>query len=379
MSSAILDIEPDAVSAADRPHETPVRTFLTPSPSTFKNYSTCPWAETAVIRNHETGEYQVCAISCKRWGCSYCAPRKIRKLAFLTNGAAPNRWIRLGVNPRNYETPAEAWKHTSPLVPELFRVLRQKHGEMAYLRVCEIHEGKTVYPGQKKAVTAEGFPHYHALLRCGYLPVKELSQAWAALTALPLPKEENARTAILDLAARRYDEKALTSLISALNKGHDAFKTKWQLTTGAAYVWIAKIDQTFRSFRYLTKYLTKLHKMEWTDRHVSYSKNFFRGEDTEKMAYAKRDVIMRDKTHPWKFLADYFGSDQISVDEKGTWNVPWYPSMPETDIPLREFGLARYREDEPTAHTERPNPSLTQNHLPGLEDAEQPDYHTGGF
>ena len=43
------------------------------------------------------------------------SPRKIRKLAFLTNGEkSRTTWIRLGVNPAYYENGKDAWGKNIP-------------------------------------------------------------------------------------------------------------------------------------------------------------------------------------------------------------------------------------------------------------------------
>ena len=268
---------------ADRPVTRPAPRYLTPNPSTFKNYQCCPWAKTVIVADHETGFASLRPLTCKRWGCSYCAPRRIRKLAFLTNGAKPNRWIRLGVDPARYQNAKEAWQKTTDKLPELCRIIRKDRGECEYLRVCELHQS--------------GMPHYHALLRSVYIPQKLLSDTWAKLT-------------------------------------------------GAPVVWIAKIDQTFSSFRYLTKYLTKLHRIEWTDRHVSYSKNFFNKEDLEKLAFPTRDVICKSDVHPWKWLADRYSWEPVALEHDGSYTLPATPDDakafyqdPSQDWPLSDFGL----------------------------------------
>jgi len=249
----------DPIGDIDRPLDRPTR-YLVPHPSTWRNYSCCPWAKTVVAIDPETDNLVACPVTCKRWGCAYCAVRKIRKLAFLTNGANPNRWIRLGVDPAKYQSPRQAWEHTSPLVPECCRQLRAIRGcEIEYLRVTELHQS--------------GYPHYHALLRSAFIPQKQLSDTWGRLT-------------------------------------------------GAPVVWIAKIDSSFSSFRYLVKYLTKLHKIEWTDRHVSYSRGFFREEDREKLAFPERTIVERTEEHPWVWLANRYDRNQIGADDNGCYHLP---------------------------------------------------------
>ena len=301
----------DYIEQADSPLESSHARYLTPRPSTFRNFQQCPWAKTLVVRDHETNHLQVRPVTCKRWGCAFCAPRKIRKMAFLTNAAKPNRWIRLGVKPDLYQSPRQCWEITSPHVPELFRKLRKTYGEIEYLRVCELHQGTTRYSELKKEYKAIGFPHYHCLLRCKYIRQKDLSDAWASLGSAPV-------------------------------------------------VYIAKIDQTFSSFRYLTKYLTKLHRIEWTDRHVSYSKNFFPEEAKEKLAYPTRDVLYRDDEHPWKFVADRYSWEQVVMGPEGEITLPTNEITGEEelqertqDYPLRDFGIETsepepIREEQPT-------------------------------
>lgn len=280
----------DPINDIDRPQDKPVR-YLTPHPATWRNYTCCPWAKTVVAIDPETDRLVVCPVTCKRWGCEYCAVRKIRKLAYLTNAARPNRWIRLGVDPSRYsdQQPTEenkwtfkskerlAWEETSPMLPEVMRVMRKIRAiECEYLRVTELHQS--------------GMPHYHALLRSGFIPQKQLSAEWGRLT-------------------------------------------------GAPVVWISKIDSTFSSFRYLVKYLTKLHKIEWTDRHVSYSRGFFPEEAREKMAFPERSIIDRSDEHPWVFLSRRYANEEIGADDNGCYHVSdtFFGTPP--DISREDVGL----------------------------------------
>ena len=313
----------DTLAIADQPSAPPARAYLVPHPSTFRNYTCCPWASSRIVRDVETGQPILCAVTCKRWGCSYCAPRRIKKLAFLTRGAEPNRWIRLGVNPALYPDPETAWRETSPAFPEAIRLLRKECGEIEYLRVCELHEGTTRYSELPASYKAKGFPHYHALLRSPFIRQKQLSQIWGDLT-------------------------------------------------GAPVVWIAKIDQTFSSFRYLTKYLTKLHRLEWTDRHVSYSRNFFREEDREKLAFPQRDLLESTDVHPWKLLADRYAEQEIATLPDGTWRLPPHRDLTTRDVPMHELGLRL-----PPGQKYQPPPQ--PRYLATMEDAHDDDYSSASF
>jgi hypothetical protein len=298
----------DVIGDIDRPLDKPVR-YLVPHPATWRNYQCCPWAKTVIAVDPETEKLVACPVTCKRWGCPYCAVRKIRKLAFLTNGAAPNRWTRLGVQPLNYASPREAWEKTSPAVPELFRQLNATLGNRTdYLRVTELHQS--------------GFPHYHALLRGPFLPIKIVSRKWASLTALPYPKPAPTAAMIKDLGNRGYDVTKLEAAQGDEKTPPEKLRNEWNNATGAPYVWLAKINDSFSSFRYLVKYLTKLHKIEWTDRHVSYSRNFFREEDKEKLAFPERTIVERTDEHPWVWLANRYDRNDVGVDDNGCYHLP---------------------------------------------------------
>jgi hypothetical protein len=313
----------DPISDVDRPLDT-ARRYLVPRPSTWRDYTCCPWAKCLLAIDHENDTLVLCPVTCKRWGCSYCAVRKIRKLAFLTHGAAPNRWIRLGVDPKLYESPKDAWQQTAPQFPELFRRLRKKPidnwhqkkkagklkpgtqcpeaAEIEYLKVTELHKS--------------GYPHYHALLRSGYLPKDQMDACWS------------------------------------------------ELTGAANYNWIAKIDNSFSSFRYLVKYLTKLHRLEWTDRHVSYSRGFFRAEDREKLAFPERAIIERIDEHPWTWLSNRYEREAVGLDDNGCYHLPQeYIGTPGC-YNEAEVGLLDLRQRlQPQGEANLPTPKLVQRRL----------------
>ncbi len=299
----------DYIQEADKPQEREPLQWLTPRPEVWRNYSSCPWAKTIIHVDHETDDLLLTPVTCKRWGCIYCARKKIRKLAFLTNGAEPNRMMRLGVDPEKWDSPENAWRGTSPQVPELCRILRKERGECEYLRVTELHKS--------------GWPHYHCLIRSSFLPQKRISELWGALTGAP----------VID---------------------------------------IRKVDNTFSSFRYLVKYLTKLHKIDWTDRHVSYSRGFFREEDLEKILYPERTVIDRSDEHPWLYLSRRYDASDIGCDSQGNYHLPFAFAGKPNDLTRVDVGL------DP-APTPPPLPPPVQHCLVGLEDYAADSYYDQAF
>lgn len=179
-------------------------------------------------------------LTCKSWKCRYCAATKIKRLSWLTRRAEPNRLLTLTVDPKLYDHPRQAFDRTRAFVPELIRSLRVRFGPIEYLRVTEC--------------TKTGWPHYHLLVRSGFLP-------------------------------------------------HAVVKSEWNRLTGAQIVDLRKVDKAFGAYVYLTKYLTKMHNLDWTERHVSYSRQFFPSDPKEEYRSAELGAYEHVKMHPYEWLA----------------------------------------------------------------------------
>ena len=221
----------------------------------------------------------------------------------MCKNAAPNRLLTLTHSDKGWPDGETCWKASSKAFPELIRHIRKEHGQCEYLRVLELQ--------------ANGMPHFHCLLRSNFLP-------------------------------------------------HRAILTEWRRLCGAAGVNIKKIDDSFRTFHYLVKYLTKLHKIPWTDRHVSYSREFFRAEDLEQTEYAKLDEITKYTQHPWIWLRERYGWDKVRVIGEGKWELPDAPRQPETEIDPRSIGLPGPPEPSPQL-------PLSQRLVPGLVESDLSD------
>ncbi len=208
----------------------------------FAYFGVCPHAQTLSAYSLTHSSQVLFCLPCKRWTCRVCAEAKIKKLAHSVRAARPNRLLTLTVDPSLYVSPRHAWEETRACVPILIRNLRKRFGEIEYLRVTE--------------VTQKGWPHYHLLLRSGYLP-------------------------------------------------HSVVRAAWNELTGARIVDLRKVTKSFKAYQYLVKYLSKLHKLEWTERHVSYSKGFI-PKDTW---VAESPLDYADETfhsyHPANFAAEH--------------------------------------------------------------------------
>lgn len=213
----------------------------------------CPYAQTLVAFSFVHDTPVLFALPCRRWACRVCSRTKIRRLAGAVRSAKPKRLLTLTVDPSLYENPRAAWEATRKKVPLLIRRLRTRFGEIEYLRVTE--------------VTKAGWPHYHLLVRSGFLP-------------------------------------------------HAVVKAIWSEMTGARIVDLRQVTRSFEAYSYLVKYLTKLHKLEWTERHVSVSRNFI-----PPMEWKPEDKLYCDtpefhRFHPANFVAErYEGHTLLRVSD----------------------------------------------------------------
>ena len=237
-------IEPDD-DPTNRPALTTAKSpqFIA-SANYFKNWrhlDLCPRSTSMTALCEEYRCRALIALSCKQWDCRYCAPIKIRKLAAQTRDARPNRLLTLTIDPSLWASPLDSFDGTRHSVPEMITRLRRKYGEIEYFRVTEI--------------TKKGWPHYHLLIRSDYLP-------------------------------------------------HEQVQHVWQSLTGATIVDIRQVKNSFDSCNYLTKYLSKLHKIPWTARHLSVSHNFFQPDTRPPRTKLSFLESKRVAQHPSSLLAE---------------------------------------------------------------------------
>lgn len=264
----------------------------------FGFIGSCPHAQTLEAYSGEFRCTVWIALPCKQWSCRHCAETKIRQLAARTREARPNRLVTLTVDPSLWDSPRHAFDGTRRQVPECMRTLRTKLGELEYLRVTEL--------------TRRGWPHYHLMVRSPYLP-------------------------------------------------HPVLKKRWQELTGAQIVDVRQVKDHFNTYSYLVKYLSKMHKIGWTERHVSYSRHFFpdRPED-KKTGLDLKDVSIIE-CHPSTYLISRFRGATLTCLGVNLFAIqpdpdavkmtiasdPWSPE-PEPDPPKPSPPPPRPRPDPPS-------------------------------
>lgn len=287
--------------------------LLCPDVLNANDYTFCPWATTLTGFDVNSECWVAVAITCKRWGCPWCAVKKVRRLAWMSRNAQPNKLLTVTVSDKRYANGKEAWEATSKAFPELIRWVRKERGECEYMRVLELQNN--------------GMPHFHCLLRCNYIPFRQILRAWRDLIGKPREDEFNGIP-----------------------------PKEW------AGVNLKKIDESFATFRYLVKYLTKLHKIEWTDRHVSYSRGFFNPADLEEVAYAKLDSIEQYDQHPWVWLQERYSGNAVRVLSHEKWELPDYPYEPMGTVDPASLGL-------PTTENKLLPSTYKQRLVPGIEES----------
>lgn len=214
--------------AADEP-----RRLVGADPTELQHWArTCPDAGTITGYSLTLARQVWIAARCGRWSCSACGPRKVWRLAFKVADARPNRLLTLTVNPSRWHDPREAFDATRRKVPVLIRELRQKHGEVEYVRVLE--------------VTKKGWPHYHLIMRSGFLPQVEISRKWDSLT-------------------------------------------------GAPVVDIRTIEKSSVVLGYVVKYLSKQEHVPWTERRIAWSKRFFRNDQVDQAQSLQLELLKRSR------------------------------------------------------------------------------------
>lgn len=172
----------------------------------------CPNGQTLQAWSKTLDCEVIMLLPCKRWGCSHCGVVRAADLSRRIVQAQPTKFITLTVSNSSFANPRDAYDQTRRRLPKWSAKVRKEVGSFEYCRVLE--------------VTNAGWPHYHLLARCGYIPQATLSLFWAGLTGSPI-------------------------------------------------VDIRKVQQGQNSVNYVCKYLRKQKYCSFTTRRVSWTKNFF--------------------------------------------------------------------------------------------------------
>ncbi len=216
----------------------------------YGGLGTCPHAQTLEAYSPQFGCTVWIALPCKQWSCRFCAENKIKCLSVKTEAAKPNRLLTLTVDPALWTDPRAAFDGTRRKVPECMRHLRTRFKSVEYLRVTEL--------------TRRGWPHYHLMMRSPYIP-------------------------------------------------HAVVKDIWNKLTGALIVDLRQVENKFRCYNYLVKYLSKMHEIGWTERHVSYSRGFFPKTDYPQHHSLQLEEKTIIESHPSTYLYARFRGATLTI------------------------------------------------------------------
>lgn len=231
-------------------------------------FDRCNYAQTLTGFSKRHDRWVVILLPCNQWSCRQCANLKVKRIAYRVNVAKPNRLLTLTIDPDKYQSPREAFDDTSSKVSVLIRQLRPRFGDIEYLRVTEL--------------TNRGWPHYHLLVRSGYLP-------------------------------------------------HPVVRDRWESLTGATIVDLRQVHNRFRTYVYLVKYLSKMHNLEWTKRHMSYSRKFFRDKDENTGQADELYERQVNNIHPYHFLEGRNFDQTIEVLAPGVFALTGESPSPSLD------------------------------------------------
>lgn len=113
-------------------------------------------------------------LTCRSWGCEYCAPMRKRRLMAQAASGVPTRFLTLTINPTVGANPDERLQLLSHAWRTCVKRLRRQYGErnIEYLAIVE--------------ATKRGEPHLHILLRAPYIPQSLISSIMGELIDSPI-------------------------------------------------------------------------------------------------------------------------------------------------------------------------------------------------
>jgi hypothetical protein len=146
-----------------------------------------------------TGITTVIPLRCKRWTCTFCCMLNEIQLREKVLTGKPTKMLTLTFRPDRRLTPSQTVRLVRPQVNRLYQRLRYHAGEWEAVTFLELHRS--------------GYPHWHALVRGGYLPQSKISEAWANLTHSPIVDIRRIKD---QQTALRYVSKYVTKTICYL-------------------------------------------------------------------------------------------------------------------------------------------------------------------
>lgn len=131
-----------------------------------RKWALCPYATTTTCyRLDDRANLTICT-GCRSWDCDVCSRRRKAALAHRIAEAQPNRMLTLTC--RHEGGPQHQYDVMRTNLSKFFRSLRIDFGSIEYCRIMED--------------CRDGYPHFHCLVRSGYLPQPHLKREWESRT-----------------------------------------------------------------------------------------------------------------------------------------------------------------------------------------------------
>lgn len=131
-----------------------------------RRWAICERARTTTCYGLADRENYTITPGCRRWDCDVCGPRRKAALAHRIAEAEPNRMLTLTC--RHEGGPQRQYDVMRKNLSKFFRKLRLDRGSIEYCRIMEDCK--------------DGYPHFHCLVRSGFLPHADLKREWEART-----------------------------------------------------------------------------------------------------------------------------------------------------------------------------------------------------
>lgn len=239
-------------------------TYLIGSLTGTQNFlDCCPFAATVCGWSVTLQATVVIQLRCKRWTCRHCGERLIAHYGRKCEAAKPNRFITLTCANNRWSDPLAAYHGTRKAVTALAAKLRRRLGEFEYFRVLE--------------ATKKGWPHYHLITRCPYVPQAELSTEWNKLTNAPI-------------------------------------------------VDVRQVKRIRDVYSYVVKYLGKQKAVPWTNRRVAWSRHFWSVDDFKAGPTLEMPCPEYNGDHPASYLAWRYEGRLIETYSRDCWILRGFPT-----------------------------------------------------
>jgi len=125
----------------------------------------------ASVLEHTTSDFtEVKPLECRSWNCDSCAACRKRQLIALAAGGQPNRLLTLTIRPDIGASPTDRRGIMQAAWPKLVHQIKR------HLRIKNLPSMTFI------EATKRGEPHFHVLLRCGFIGQRWLSAQWEKLT-----------------------------------------------------------------------------------------------------------------------------------------------------------------------------------------------------